>query len=86
MKARELVKMEYGNSHCFMTPHIISYGWVVKDKVAYELSRNGTKGKRIYGLSVVEWNGTTSKRRSDLCNIFDNRDEIKQYIKQLKGI
>ena len=86
MEARKLVKMEYGNSHNFMTPRIISYGWVVKDKVAYELSRNGTKGKRIYGLSFVEWNGTTSKRRSDLCNIFDNRDEIKQYIKQLKGI
>jgi len=86
MEARELVKMEYGNSHCFMTPHIISYGWVVKGKMAYELSRNGTKGKRIYGLSFVEWDGTTSKRRSDLCNILDNRDEVKQYIKQLKEI
>ena len=86
MEARELVKMEYGNSHCFMTPHIISYGWVVKGKMAYELSRNGNRGKRIYGLSFVEWDGTTSKRRSDLCNILDNRDEVRQYIKQLKGI
>ena len=86
MEARELIKMEYGNSHNFITPHIISYGWIIKDKVTYELSQGyGIKGERIYGLSIVKWNGTTSIR-SDLGGIFYNRDEIKQYIKQLKRI
>ena len=84
MEAIELIKMEY-KAHNLMTPRIISYGWVVKNKMAYELSQGyGIKGERIYGLSIVEWNGTTSKRRSDLCNIFYTRDEMKQYIKGLK--
>ena len=86
MKAIELVKMEYENSHNFITPRIISYGWVKRNKMAYELSQGyGIGGERIYGLSVVEWNGTASIRRSDLCNIFYTRDEIKQYLKQLKS-
>ena len=86
MKARELVKMEYENSHNFITPHIISYGWVVKDKMAYELSQGyGVKGERIYGLSIVEWNGTASIRRNDLSDVFYSRDGMKQYLKQLKS-
>ena len=85
MEAIELVKMEYGSSHNFITPHIISYGWIVKDKMAYELSQGyGIKGERIYGLSIVEWNGT-ALRRNDLSDVFYSRDGIKQYIKQLKS-
>ena len=85
MEAKELVKKEYGSSRNFMTPRVLSYGWIVKNEVAYELSQGyGIKGERIYGLSIVEWNGTDSKRRSDLGGIFYNRDEIKQYIKQRK--
>ena len=86
MKARELVKMEYESSHNLMTPHIIGYGWIVKDKMAYELSRGyGVKGERIYGLSLVEWNGTASIRRNDLSDVFYSRDGMKQYLKQLKS-
>jgi len=85
MEAKELVKKEYGSSRNFMTPRVLSYGWISKDKAAYELSQGyGIKGERIYGLSIVEWKGTASIRRSDLGGIFYNRDEIKQYIKQRK--
>ena len=87
MEAKELVKKEYGSSRNFMTPRVLSYGWIVKDKEAYELSQGyGIEGERIYGLSIVEWNGTASIRRSDLGGIFYNKDEIKQYIKQLKEV
>ena len=86
MEAIELVKMEYGSSHNLITPRIISYGWVKRNKMAYELSQGyGIRGERIYGFSVVEWNGTASIRRNDLSDVFYSRDGMKQYLKQLKS-
>ena len=85
MKARELIKKEYGSSCNFITSRILSYGWVKRNRMAYELSQGcGIKGENIYGFSVVEWNGTAS-RRNDLSDVFYSRDGIKQYIKQLKS-
>ena len=88
MEARELVKMEYGNSKNPFSSHILSYGWILKDRMAYELSYGRWDRDEIYGVSIVEYDEnseTKTKRRSDLAEAFNSKQEAKEYIKQLRN-
>ncbi len=52
--AREAIKKVYGDSNNFMTPNVLETGWIIKNKLAYELSSGRFIDKRLLGLSVVE--------------------------------
>jgi len=75
LSAAEVIRKEYGSSPNVMTPDVISYGWIVEDRIAYEVSTgSGFRGGRIYGLSVVSidpMSGKTS-RHNRLSGCFDS--------------
>jgi DNA-directed RNA polymerase subunit RPC12/RpoP len=63
LKAKEIIKKEYGNSKNFITPSVIGYGFV-SDNVAYEISKGkGIMGGEIIGLSIAKQrpDGTTER-------------------------
>ena len=77
MTPKMLIQLEYGNSKNFMTPNVIGYRWIVKEKLACELSSGSglINHSTIYGFSVVELlevkeedgkKVTVTKRRHDL--------------------
>ena len=69
-----------------MTPKVLEYGWLKKNKICYELSegKDMWNGK-IYGLTVIEVmpDGELEKRR-DLRDCYNNLTVAKATIKQLK--
>ena len=72
MDARSIIKMEYGShSKNFMTPRVLEYG-MIATHLAYELSTGeglremGQKAPQIWGVSVVEYDGIATRRRTDL--------------------
>lgn len=60
-----------------MTPHILSYGWIKKDEVAYELSSGLGFLTTIYGVSIRP----DDKKKSEC---FDSRQEAESYIQELQ--
>ena len=88
MEAREFVKREYGNSKNPFSPHVLRYGWILRDRIAFELSYGRWDRDEIYGVSIVEYDEnseTKTKRRSDLAEAFNSKQEAKEYIKQLRN-
>lgn len=85
MNAKDIVRLEYGDSKNFMTPEVIKYGKISKN-LAYELSFGiGLCREDLYGVSVVELldDGTT-RRRTDLSKVLNSLKEALDYIEELK--
>ena len=92
IRARELIKMEYGTSRNFITPHAIRYGKLAPS-LAYEMS-SGTgieRGTVIVGVSVAQLlpDGSTI-RRYDLSTSFSGVGsapfyQADNYVKELKS-
>ena len=62
LSAAEVIRKEYWSSPNVMTPDVISYGWIVEDRIAYEVSTgSGFYGNRIFGLSVVSIDPATGR-------------------------
>ena len=83
--AKEIFKIEYGNSKNFMTPNILKVG-KINHNLAFELSRGtGFKNEEIFGVTIVEIQDEKTKRRSDLSKMFFKKGEAAEYINNLKG-
>ena len=84
--AREIIKMEYGNSKNFMTPTVLKTKRLYP-AVAIELSQGrGFENDTLYGVSVVMFfmgSGKT-KRLYNLSKVFRTIDRAEDYIDGLE--
>jgi hypothetical protein len=80
--------MEFGEeSRNFMTPRILSYGWIKHQQIAYELSEGeGFNHNHIFGVSVARRKpgGKTERLLEPVSGVFRNKTEAKQHIKKLQ--
>jgi len=86
ISARDVIMKEYNGSVNFMTPHIIGYKWIIKDKLACELSRGkGLFDRTIYGVSVVLYDKETkkTKRLTQYSDCFTSEKDADNYIRNL---
>ena len=86
MNAKEIIRKEYKNSKNFMTPTVLEIDWIVKDKVAYEISKGkGFEHETIYGLSVVKLHedGTT-ERCHNFSDCYCSRGELRRKIESIR--
>lgn len=82
--AKEIFKMEYGNSKNFMTPEILKVG-KINHNLAFELSQGtGFENEEIYGVTLVEIQGDKTTRRSDLSKMFFKKEEAIEYIDSIE--
>lgn len=87
MNARQIIVKEYGKSRNFMTPRVIRYGKITRNR-AYELSvGEGLVHEPIWGVSVVDYDPTNDKtaRITDLGHCFLSLQEAEEYIRSLKN-
>ena len=98
MRARDIIRAEYGGSRNFMTPDVIKVGKRGPLR-AYELSSGQglmlrglvamdtpVGGRIIYGVSVVDVTPAGTVRRSDLSDMFDSLQSAEDYIETLGGL
>ncbi len=89
LSAREILRLEYGASRNFMTPHVISRGKLARN-VAYEISFGSglEPGTSIYGVSVVRLHedGTTERdhERSACFSTLERANEHVEYLRYLE--
>lgn len=71
----------------FMTPHTVEFGWIIKDKVAYELSRGeGIEHDEIFGVTLAH--NVQEDRKADLNQCFCGKtakNDAISYIVRLKN-
>lgn len=66
----------YNGARNFMTPDLIRYGQ--HGRFFYELSSGMFMNDKLFGVTVLEKNGT---KRHDLSSSFPTQSEAEQYIK-----
>lgn len=83
--AREIIRMAYGSSRNFMTPHVISYGKINR-KMAFELSKGtGINHETIYGVSIAKVvKGGKAERQTSLSGCFHSLSDARRHIRFLK--
>lgn len=97
LTARQILKLEYGNSKNFVTPNIIARGKIDK-YTAYEISSGRmpsfTRGgdyHTVYGVSVVFWLPTdekpnqTRRAHEPWSQMFNSLESAEWHIERLKG-
>lgn len=85
MTAKAIFKSVYGDSTNFMTPDVLEYGELPKDRY-YELSEGeGFDREPIFGVTVVflDYDGKHKRSENESKLVFSMR-EARQYIEQLK--
>lgn len=88
LSAREILRLEYGDSRNFLTPHVITRGKLAP-LVAYELSSGASlePGTSIYGVSVVRLHDdSTTERDYDASACFSSLERANAYVEQLRAI
>ena len=85
MSAKDIIRKEYGKSKNFVTPDVLKYGKIKKNK-AYELSGGrGIFSDNLYGVSVVSVNSKGKTKRSDRqSKVFRSKSKALTYINRLK--
>ena len=86
MSAREILKIERGDSRNLTTDKIIKNGKINKN-TAFELTvENGIYGEPIYCLTIVEIVGENITRmRNDLSDCYMSLSEVEDHIIFLKN-
>ena len=96
MKPIDILRLEYGNSKNFMTPHILGRGTLFQnDKIiiVYELAKGrgmprsyGSLPPIIYGISIVSYDKTSGKteRLFDDCICSEYRSDISRKLQYLR--
>jgi hypothetical protein len=88
LTAREILRLEYGDSRNFLTP-IVHVRGTLAPCIAYELSSGEglERGSRIFGVSIVRVNddGTTD-RDHDASACFSSMSAATQYVDKLRAI
>lgn len=82
--ASAIIKREYGRSTNMITPTVIEYGMVDRDR-AYELARGtGIYDEPLYGVSVVLLHDDGSTERLfDQSTCFPSEDDARAHIAAL---
>jgi hypothetical protein len=86
LSAREILRLEYGDSRNFLTPHRIAIGKLDR-ATAYELSAGEgiEPGTKLYGISVVRvLNGATERDYESSC-CFSSLEAANEYVEQLRN-
>lgn len=85
LTAREILRLEYGDSRNFLTPHVIARGKLRAD-TAYELSSGEgiTPGTRLYGVSVVVVHASTTERDYESSCCFSSLQAANEYVEELR--
>jgi hypothetical protein len=86
--AREILRLEYGDSRNFLTPHVIARGKLARD-VAYEISSGSglEPGSSIYGVSVVMLHDDgTTERDYDASCCFSSLGAANEHVESLRTI
>ena len=87
MRAQQLIRKEFGNSKNFMTPKILEYGWIVDNRIAYELSTGeGFDHEPIFGVSLVRCmpSGKTERIRQPISDVFHSQALARRHIRKLQ--
>jgi hypothetical protein len=86
LTARELLRLEYGDSRNFLTPHVIARGKL--DKLsAYELSAGEgiEPGTRLYGVSVVRLVDGETERDFESSACFSSLEAANEHVEALSS-
>ena len=83
MRAREILRIVYGNSRNPFTPYILRVG-KLHPRIAYELAVNN-RGD-LWGVTLVRWEPTECKavRLYDYSTAFRTREEAEAYLEDLR--
>ena len=66
----------------FMTPNVIRYGWIIENKLAYELGDGrGMESEKIWGVSVRFADGEKGNNTDGGC--YHSRNQAETHIKDL---
>ncbi len=85
MTAREMVRAAYGDSKNILTPKLVKYGKIGKDR-AFELSMGeGFKGETVYGLTVVKNVSGSIVKDFDNSGAFFNISDVEYRLGVLTG-
>jgi hypothetical protein len=86
LNARELLRLEYGDSRNFMTPHRIAIGKLGRD-AAYELSAGEglEPGSKLYGVSVVRLVDGETQRDYDASGCFSTLEAANAHVERLSS-
>ncbi len=92
MRARDIIRTEYGKSRNFMTEHVIEIGSIERGRVAYELSwGDGFDNDYIVGVSVASCDAAgQTAREYDMSKSFCGAawgtvvQQAREYIQALK--
>jgi len=88
LTAREILRIEYGDSRNFLTPHVISRGKLTR-LIAYELSSGSglELGTSIYGVSVVcVLDDGTTERDYDSSACFSRLELANAHVESLRPL
>jgi hypothetical protein len=88
LTAREILRLEYGDSRNFLTPHRIAVGKLARH-IAYELSSGSgiEPGTSIYGVSVVRLHDDgTTERNYDSSACFSRLELANEHVERLREI
>lgn len=89
LTAREILRLEYGDSRNFLTPHVIARGKLDRER-AYELSSGSglEPGTAIFGVSVVRLceDGTTHRdHEASMCfSTLEGANEHVSYLREIE--
>ncbi len=92
MRARDIIRTEYGKSRNFMTEHVMQIGSIKRGRIAYELSWGyGFDNDYVVGVSVASCNKAGSTTREyDMSKSFCGAawgtvvQQAREYIEELK--
>jgi hypothetical protein len=88
LSARELLRLEYGDSRNFMTPHRIAVGKLAP-LVAYEVSSGSglEVGTSIFGVSVVRLHDDDSTERDyEASACFSSLERTNEHVEHLRTL
>lgn len=86
LSAREILRLEYGDSRNFMTPHRIAIGKLDRTS-AYELSAGeGIEPRtKLYGVSIVRVVDGETERDYDSSACFSTLEAANEHVEQLRS-
>lgn len=88
LSAEGVIRREHHSKNA-LTPDVIRYGWILLDRLAYELSRGEgwLTDSPLYGVSVVRYTkGRTNREGHPLSNAFPALRLAERHIEQLRRL
>ena len=84
IKAKALIDEHFHGMQNPATPVVIEIGWIIEDKIAYELSRNDKRN--LFGLTCIErFEDGSHRERRDMRRSGKTEAEIRAALQEVKG-